>query len=123
MTKKVTKEMQFNAVKEILEAQEQFALAEFIQNEIELVRKKNSRKPSGKPTKAQTENATLAEAVLSALAERPNREAMTVTEIQKIAPELSELSNQRATAIVRSLVRSGRLERTEVKGKALFTLV
>ena len=59
MTKKVTKEMQFNAIKEILEAQEQYALAEFIQNEIELVRKKNSRKPSGKPTKAQLANAEL----------------------------------------------------------------
>lgn len=119
MTKKVTKEMQFNAIKEILEAQEQFALAEFIQNEIELVRKKNSRKPSDKPTKAQMENIRLMDAIANAL--EPEK-AFTVSDILRTVPELNGMSNQKVSALARAMVTDGRLIRSEVKGKAFFTL-
>lgn len=89
----------------------------FIDHELELLAKKNASRPN-KPTKAQAENAMLADIVL---ANMPAGNALTVSEIQKAVPELAELSNQRVTAIVRSLVRTGAVTRTEVKGKALFT--
>lgn len=92
---------------------------EFIDSRIALTTNKNSKR-SDKPTKAQAENAILAEAVMNSLS-AGNR--YTVSEIQKSVTELSELSNQRATAVVRSLVRVGRLARTEEKGKAYFSLV
>lgn len=91
----------------------------FLLHEIELLNTKNSRR-SNKPTKAQIETADLAEKVVATL---EDGKAYTVSEIQKAVVELSELSNQRATAVVRFLVRAGRLSRSEVKGKALFTLV
>jgi len=120
MTKKITKEMQFNAIKEILEAQEQYALAEFIQNEIELVRKKNSRKSTGKPSKNAVENERLGQIVLEAMA--PD-EAYTVSELQNKVPELKELSNQRATSVIGALKDAGKVKREVIKGKAYFSVI
>lgn len=94
-------------------------LVEFVDSRIAQTDAKNARR-SNKPTKAQRENADLAEAVIASM---PAGQAMTVSEIQKAVPALTELSNQRATAVIRSLVRVGRLARSEAKGKALFTLV
>jgi len=92
---------------------------EFIDSRIAQVTAKNSKR-NDKPTKAQAENAMLAEKVIEAM---PAGTALTVSQIQKAVPELTALSNQRATAVIRSLVRVGRLARTEEKGKAYFTLV
>jgi Fic family protein len=92
---------------------------EFIDSRIAQVTAKNSKR-SNKPTKAQTENAILAEKVIEVM---PAGTALTVSQIQKAVPALAELSNQRATAVIRYLVQIGRLARTEEKGKAYFTLV
>ena len=115
---KMTKKEQFAKVRAILAEKGENDLVAFIDHEVELLTAKNSRR-SNKPTKAQVENANLAEKVLEQM---ESGKAYTVSEIQKEVAELSELSNQRATAIVRSLVRAGSLTRSEVKGKALFTL-
>lgn len=93
-------------------------LVDFVDSRIAQTDAKNARR-STKPTKAQVENANLADAVL---ANMPAGKALTVSEIQKAVPALADLSNQRVTAVVRSLVRAGAVIRTEVKGKALFTL-
>ena len=93
-------------------------LVDFVDSRIAQTDAKNARR-STKPTKAQVENANLADLVL---ANMPAGKALTVSEIQKVVPALADLSNQRVTAIVRSLVRAGAVTRTEVKGKALFTL-
>lgn len=116
---KVTKAMNFEAIRAILVKQGENELAEVMTHELELLAKKNAKR-SNKPTKAQTENAMLAEAVI---ANMQAGEALTVSAIQARVPEMKELSNQRATAVVRSLVRIGRLQRTEEKGKAFFSLV
>ena len=120
MTNKITITEQFNDVRAFLvEKGADEAMIAFIDGRIEQVKNKNAKR-SDKPTKAQTENAILAEAVIEAM---PAGKALTVSEIQKIVPALTELSNQRATAVIRSLVRVGRLTRTESKGKAFFALV
>ena len=94
-------------------------LVEFIDHEIELVEKKNASR-SLKPSKSATENAVLADSVLAVMKEG-NR--YTITEIQSLTPELDGLSNQRVTAIVRLLMKSGEVIRTEEKSKAYFTKV
>lgn len=115
---KMTKKEQFAKVRAILAEKGENDLVAFIDHEVELLTAKNSRR-SNKPTKAQMENANLAEKVVATL---ESGKPYTVSEIQKAVAELSDLSNQRATAVVRSLVRAGGLTRNEVKGKAYFML-
>ena len=89
----------------------------FIDRQIELTEKKNASR-SLKPTKAQTENAQLADLVLDFMNES-NR--YTITEIQKGIVEFQSLTNQKVTAIVRLLLKSGEVTRTEEKGKVYFS--
>lgn len=74
-----------------------------------------------KPTEKQKENANLRGAILRYLstAEKP----MTCTEIGKAMPELEGMNNQRISALMRSLVEDGRVEKTTEKGKSLFAIV
>ena len=117
---KMTIKGNFEAVRAFLAEHEAPAsMIEFVNGRIAQVEAKNTKR-STKPTKAQAENAMLAEVVI---ANMQAGHAYTVSEIQKAVPELAELSNQRVTAVVRSLVRVGRVARTEAKGKAYFTLV
>lgn len=117
---KMTIKGNFESIRAFLEEKGAPAsMIEFVNGRIAQVEAKNAKR-STKPTKAQAENAMLAEAVIENMQAGTS---YTVSEIQKIVPELAELSNQRATAIVRSLVRVGRVARTESKGKAYFSLV
>lgn len=93
----------------------------------EVVEKLNAMKASfekkssaeRKPTATQVENANHKEAILNALA---SGEKMTITDLMKAVPELGELSNQRVSAIVRQLILSGEVVRTEDKRKAFFSI-
>ena len=117
MTNKVTKEMQFNAIKAILEAKGETELVEFVNHEIELVRKKNTRKASGKPTKAQLANAELMDAIYATMESgKPYR----VGEINKF-DFLSDFTINKVNALVRGLKLDGRVVKSEVKGIAYFT--
>lgn len=72
-----------------------------------------------KPTKAQEANVGIKQVILTAL---EGQEAKTVSEIQTLAPELAELSNQKVASLVRQLVEEGKLIRLEEKRKAYFKL-
>ena len=72
-----------------------------------------------KPTATQTANEGFKVAILNGL---ESGKAYTITDIIKSVDEVSELSNQRVSAIVRQLVESGSLVREEVKRKAYFSL-
>ena len=78
--------------------------------------KKNSAER--KPTANQTENANLKVAILGGMA---TGKAYTITDLMKCIPELSDLSNQRVSAIVRQLKDEGSVTREEIKRKAYFT--
>lgn len=78
--------------------------------------KKNSA--DRKPTANQTENAGLKVAILGGMA---TGKAYTITDLMKCIPELSDLSNQRVSAIVRQLKDEGAVTREEIKRKAYFT--
>ena len=77
--------------------------------------KRNSRKAG--PTKAQKENAELAEKIFAAM------EPDVVYETKAIGglvPELSEASTQKLTALMKGLVTSERVTAEKVKGKATY---
>lgn len=113
---KVTKKDRFNQLLAIEEVKGNQDLVDFINHEIELLTRKNSSEK--KPTAAQLENEKTAEVVLATLVENGN--GMTVTEIIKANKNLSEFTNQKITAILRSLISADKVERIEDKRKTLF---
>ena len=115
--KKLTKRDHFTALLALAEAQNDQALVNFINHELDLLAKKNSAER--KPTAVQVANEGIKTAILSALSETP----VTISELQKSAPELAELTNQRISALVRQLVNDGSVVRSEDKRKAYFALV
>ena len=116
---KMTIKGNFEAIRAFLAEHEAPAsMIEFVNGRIAQVEAKNAKR-STKPTKAQAENAMLAEAVIVHM---QAGKAYTVSEIQHAVPELAELSNQRASAVMKYLVNSGKVIRNEVKGKAYFSL-
>lgn len=92
-------------------------IADFCDHEIELFDKKHS---SRKPTKTQVENeghkAKIIE-VLTAL-DHP----ATIKEIQAEAPELSEFSTSKMSALLTALIKAGTVERTLIKRVAHFSM-
>ena len=87
----------------------------FIDHELELLAKKNASEK--KPTAQQMANEGIKGAIINCL--RENGGLMTITDIQKSAEELAELSNQRISALVRQMVGIS-VERVEDKRKAFF---
>ena len=113
--KKVTKREKFEMLMAIAEVQANPMLTEFIEHELELLAKKNASEK--KPTAQQVANEGLKDVILEVLKE--NGGLMTITDIQKSAEELAELSNQRISALVRQMVGVS-VERVEDKRKAYF---
>ena len=85
----------------------------FLRERAELHAKKNATR---KPTKAQAENEDVKENILAFMEKGVS---YTVTEIMK---GVGLESNQKASALVRQLKDAGLVVRSEVKGKAYFTL-
>ena len=116
-TKKLTKMEKFEMLKAIPAVAENPTLVEFIEHEQALIAKKNSGEK--KPTDRQKENAEIQQAILAGMQE--NR-LYTITELIKEIPACAGLQNQRISTLVRQLMPEY-IERTEVKGKALFKRV
>lgn len=111
--KKMTKREMFEQIKANYNLTD--AEVAFIDHELELLSKKNSAEK--KPTAQQVANEGLKSVILNVLTE--NGGLMTITDIQKSCAELSELSNQRVSALVRQMV-GVTVERVEDKRKAYF---
>ena len=90
-------------------------IVDFAEGRIEMLEKKAGSK---KPTKVQAENVALKETILSVMSDK----GMTVTEIQSKDNVLSDLSNQKVSALVRQLVESGEVVKTVDKKKSYFAL-
>ena len=115
--KKVTKREKFEMLKALSEVKANPMLTEFIDHELELLAKKNASEK--KPTAQQVANEGLKDVILEVL--KSNGGLMTITDIQKSAEELADLSNQRISALVRQMVDAGEVIRTEDKRKAYFS--
>ena len=117
---KVTKRERFAQLMEIVKASDVENSAElvtFIEHEVELLTKKNSR--SGKPTKTQVENEAIKTQIVSIL-ERVGK-PMTVTQLLAES-ELADLSNQKISALLTQLRKSGEVGRTTEKKVAFYSL-
>lgn len=117
-TPKLTKAQKFAMLRAIPAVAENAMLVEFIDHEVELLTKKNSA--DKKPTAQQVTNAGIATAIIEGM--EPNR-LYTVTEVIKSIPQCADLTNQRVSALLRQLVETGKVKRTEDKRKAYFSLV
>ena len=113
--KKVTKREKFEMLKALSEVKANPMLTEFIDHELELLAKKNASEK--KPTAQQVANEGLKAVIVDVL--KANGGLMTITDIQKASSELSELSNQRISALVRQMI-GVEVERVEDKRKAYF---
>ena len=91
---------------------------EFVKHELELLAKKNSA--DKKPTAQQVANDGIKSAIVEGM---ESAKAYTITDIIKSVPACADLTNQRVSALMRQLVESGAVVRTEDKRKAYFTKV
>ena len=82
------------------------------------IAKKNSAER--KPTATQTANAGYKIAILDGMEDGMQ---YTITDLTKTISAIADLSNQRVSAIVRQMVESGEVTRTEIKRKAYFSKV
>ena len=88
----------------------------YLENELALLDKKAQNK---KATKTQEQNMGIKATILKVLATIGSG---TVTDIQNGNEELSALSNQKVSALVRQLVESGEVVKTTDKKKSIFSL-
>ena len=88
----------------------------YLENELALLDKKAQNK---KATKIQEQNVGIKATILEVLATIGSG---TVTDIQNGNEELSALSNQKVSALVRQLVESGEVVKTTDKKKSIFSL-
>ena len=88
----------------------------YLENELALLNKKAQNK---KATKTQEQNVGIKATILEVLATIGSG---TVTEIQNGNAELSTLSNQKVSALVRQLVEAGKVVKTVDKKKSIFSL-
>lgn len=117
----MTKKEKFMAIAEILRTVEaDTALVEFCDKEIETLANKSANR---KPTTAQLRSIEIANGVYEDMAEGKE---YTVTDMMKSLPtfaEVADLTQSYANSIVKRLKDSGRVKRTEVKGRAYFSKV
>lgn len=116
MEKKITKKEMFNYVYEVIEkskvdGESKNAMLSFIEHEIELLDRKKSRTTL---TEKQKENVALCEVILEVLKDQPNS---TVTELIACEP-LSGYTNQKISALLRSLKNDGKVVSVTDKKKA-----
>ena len=114
--KKMTKREMFEQIKANYNLTQ--AEIDFIDHELELLAKKNSGEK--KPTATQTANVGIKNAILNGM---EVGKKYTITDLMKSIPEIADLSNQRVSALVRQLIDSKDVVRTEEKRKAYFEKV
>ena len=112
ITKKEVIKMMMN--EEVVKANPTYVA--YLENELALLDKKAQNK---KATKTQEQNVGIKATILKVLATIGSG---TVTDIQNGNEELSTLSNQKVSALVRQLVESGDVVKTTDKKKSIFSL-
>ena len=115
--KKLTKRDYFNTLLTLDEVKSNDSLVDFINHELELLAKKNSSEK--KPTAVQTANEGIKNAILNGM---EVGKMYTITDLIKEIPEISDLTNQKVSALVRQLMPEY-IEKIEDKRKSYFRLV
>lgn len=115
----------YTAIKAMLNGErvEGFGLEDavkFIDERIVQVEKKNAGNGERKPTKTQLENEGIKTTIMAVLSSA--NKPITIGEMQKMSAEIAEYSNQKMSALLTQLGKTGEVVRTEVKGKAHFAI-
>lgn len=117
MANKITKRENFEKIIAVLKAAGADELVEVMEHETELLAKKNSTKSKAEIAKAEA-NAALAEQICGILADGVARRC---GDIHKAVAD-DEISANKVSAILRSLITEGKVKREETKGVAYFSL-
>ena len=112
MEKKITKVQMFGMIREVVA--DNADMVAFIDHEIELLQNK-----ANKPKKVKEEDIAIRDEVLACLSNEP----VTVSQLQKKSNVLSDLSNQKVTAILRKLIADEIVVKTVEKKTSYFSLV
>ena len=115
--RKPTKRDRFNTLLTFAEVQNDPALVEFIEHEIELLDKKNSAER--KPTAKQTANAGIKTDIVSYMESGVQYAA---ADIAKNCPACEGVTVQRVSALLTQLVNDGLLVKTIDKRKSFYAL-
>lgn len=120
MNKKITKRERFEQLLALEGVKANAELVAFIEHELELLAKKNSGEK--KMTKAQEENEALKVLIVDVLDN--SAQALTIGEIQAgdITATLTDLSNQKMSALLKQLVDTGAIERVADKKVTKFQI-
>ena len=114
-TKKLTKRDHFNTLLTIEEVKSNPDLVAFINNELNLLAKKNSA--DKKPTATQTLNEELKTAILEYM--EPDGK-YTVSTLIKEVPECADKSNQKISAMMVQLISENKVEKVIEKRVSYF---
>lgn len=114
--KKLTKMDCFEMLEEIEEVRANEDLMKFIAHEKDLLSKKRT---SGK-TATQKENEVIVENIYNEL-EKVGR-AVTITELQAESDYVGQFSNQKVSALMKKLVDTQRVVKTQDKKKSYFSI-
>ena len=120
MAKKMTKKEWYEVLKEVVMESDMASKTEaidFINHEVELLEKKAT---SSKATKTQKENIKISEDIKKALI--AVNKPVTISELQKLIPEMADYSNQKLSALLRKLVEEGEVVKTVEKKKSFFSM-
>lgn len=118
--KKMTKKENFMALADLIQGIEvtnKEELQAFINNELELLNKKRSKK--GGVTKTQKENMALKKRILATITEL--NEPMSPTDILMVS-EFEEYSNQKISALLNQLVKEGTLTKAKDGSRTVFSI-
>ena len=116
-SKKLTKRDHFNTLLQLPEVAANPTLVEFINNELDLLARKNNS-DNKKPTEKDIANQGLKTAILEFAT--ASGEQHTVTDFIKNVPACAGLSQQKISAMVRQMVEDGNLEKVIVKRVSYF---
>lgn len=98
-TKRMTKRDYFSMLKELDEVKSNENLIAFIDNELDLLSRKNSKSTM---SKTQVENEKIKDVIYNTLVETGT--PVTITELQKANEDLAVYSNQKISALLKQLV-------------------
>lgn len=118
MANKPTKRERYAEIRALIPA-DRADLLEFIDNEVELLNKKNASH-SNKPTARQQENAQLMDPIYDGMVANKK---YTVSDLIAEIPALAGMNTQRVTPILTKMVNNVLVAREMVKGKAYYTKI
>ena len=119
---KLTKRVAFNAIKEILVAQNETELVSVIDHEIELLDHKNATRAKAQ-TKTQKENEILKEKILATMDPNVQYRASEIYNLMKEDFQEKGYTSNKSNSLITQLKNENKVTRSEEKGVAYFTKV